>query len=194
MRLLAMLVAVTLPLHGIADGVSSIHAPAHFHRVAQSAEPLPSVTASHHHIETNAHEHHFAEVQSRIEARLEAMSDASYVYPTKGDHYSSSTLNGPHNRAPTTQRDHEVPDNLIGHHSHGFEQVNVVYVSGHPDRTDLGAGKHASPSPEAALPAWSMTVLARLDPPALPQAGFQFRSHSDEPLLRPPSLIRFAPT
>ena len=185
MRVLAMLLLVALPLNGAWLAVSSIVSPAHYHVAEkQSAHVVldgnatrvapGSIDADTHAFEiSGGHEHRMAEHRH---------------------HHNHPTVDADHRAAPehAHPRDHAATDSHhdggIGHHRHGLEQADVVYVEGDPERTDpLNAGKHVTGGAEAALPARSMAILPAPDPKLVPCGIGLFVSRESEPPLRPPS-------
>ena len=187
-----MLVVVILPLHGVADGVSSILSPAHYHVPGEQPAVVPVISeAPHDHtapvLQDEPHDHH---TQGRHHAAPVEHADHPDHAIEASDHRATAKPDHHQELHRDQTSNGSQHDAVIGRHSHGLDQANVVYLEGDPERSDLGAaGKHAAASAEAALPAWSMPALATIGAQALPSAGCHFRSCRDEPLLRPPSAI-----
>ena len=182
MRVLAMLVMVALPLNGAWLAVSSIVSPAHYH-VAQEQAPLFDLAA-------NAPR----AVPGSIDADTHAFEIPGGHEHRLADHHDHPTVDADRRAAPehAHPRDYAASDSHhdrgIGHHRHGLEQADVVYVGGDPEHPDpVNAGKHVTGGGEAALPSRSMAILPVPVAQLLPCGIGLFVSRESEPPLRPPS-------
>ena len=184
MRVLAMLVMVALPLNGAWLAVSSIVSPAHYHvGEAQSAHVVLDGNATRVAPGSIDADMQAFEIPGGHEHRLAEHRDHHDHATDDGDH--GTTLDHGHHQKQTARDSHH--DGGIGHHRHGLQQTDVVYVEGDPERTDpVHAGKHVTGG-EAALPVRSMAILPVPDALLLPCGIGLFVSLESEPPLRPPS-------
>ncbi|MEO5628751.1 MAG: hypothetical protein ABIQ62_03135, partial [Thermomonas sp.] len=184
MRALALLVALLMPLHGIANAFSSIHSPAHYHfPVHGDAVPShlghmdarPSAHKGEHVTPAGSHDHH---------AAVEHHEHETLVEHDDHDHKHE-------HGAQVGHHDHErQAGSTVAQHAHALDAGDVVYLGGDSDPTDEGAaGKHVATNGEATLPAWSMPSLATFGGQLLPECASTFCSHRGTPLLRPPSCV-----
>ncbi|CAN5657682.1 hypothetical protein BH23PSE2_BH23PSE2_05180 [soil metagenome] len=92
--------------------------------------------------------------------------------------------------APTHARHHHGADG-IGHHRHGADSAEVVYLAGWPDLHDpLFAGGRGIPLAGDGFnplpPAWALRLASSTPPSHQAHAAASFRSQLATPLLRPP--------
>lgn len=185
MRALAMLVVVALPLNGAWLSASSIVSPAHYHVAEEQAKPVvlaanaPHVAAGSADADTHDFDTH------GVHRHGPAEQPDHHEHPT-GDVDHGTTPDHEHHQDHAASDSHH--DGGIGHHRHGLERADVVYVEGDPERTDpVTAGKHVTGGGEAVLPARSMAILPVPHPRLVPCGIGLFFSRESEPLLRPPS-------
>lgn len=185
MRVLAMLVMVALPLNGAWLAVSSIVAPAHYH--------VGEEQSAHGVLDGNATRVAPGSIDADMQA-FEIPGGHEHRLAEHRDHHDHPAVDADRGAAPDHAHPHDHAasdshhDGGIGHHRHGLEQADVVYVEGDPERSDpVNAGKHVSGGGEAALPVRSMAILPVPDALLLPCGIGLFVSLESEPPLRPPS-------
>lgn len=118
-----MLVVVLLPLHGIANGVSSIRSPAHFHRTV----PAPGIGPS----AAEAPGDHDTSIKSNSQHQQVTQTSHQHALAENNDHHAHATEGG----------DHHVTPHRTNHHEHGVQTSPKRALAEHEDH-------HADATPE----------------------------------------------
>lgn len=192
MLVLGLLVAILLPLHGIADAAGSILSPAHYHsRVQQRDVSSPDMQphpgggndAYQRALATGSHRHEHASSvigQDRHEEHeQQSLARSQHDYRKM----SREHLDDDHDDAHQGQ-----PSASIGHHTHVLSAADVVYVdddSESPERS--AASKTTSLNADTVLPGWWMASMPVMGAQILPEPCCDFDSLPAAPLMRPPS-------